>query len=220
MLLPLRKIRSGDDIRSGDINAVIDRVNAITPRSGKNVRVVHLGNGVTQDVDVPRQSASGSARGLSPFQVYVAGGSGDTAWQTCRVHTGSIIVPTDAEKIFEPTNDDAAGSPLTFTVPESTDLYKVWLALTISVSGGKATVNSSNAVLASGAAGWSGYSNTLSSTKWFFLLAEINTSADTDKQIQIQQYVTSFIQLPFFIPDPSTSPNPDTNGCIHVLLVQ
>jgi hypothetical protein len=54
---------------------------------------------------------------------------------------------------------------------------------------------------------------------WYFLLAEIDTSDDTDKTMTIWQDVRDNIRLPFFVPDPAADPNPDATHCLKVLLV-
>jgi hypothetical protein len=141
-----------------------------------------------------------------------------------------VLLESDAEKQLDPDNDDAAGSPTNIVVAASSTAYKIYLRVTFAISSGVATVNDTTAtILGASDAGWTGWPDTLDATHFYFLLAEIETSADPSSPspppynagtYTITQHRKADIYLPFFIPDPTVSPNPDANGCIAVLLVQ
>jgi hypothetical protein len=151
-----------------------------------------------------------------PWQVYVAGGTGDSAWRTFRVKRGEIMKPLDST-ILTANNDDESGSPLTAVVPasETKHLFYLSISITCNTSAGTCTLGTPTILHDSAI----GLFNRMGITEWFFILAEVTTGADPGPTPIIYQHYSAQIELPQLVLDPATSPNPDSNGCFAVLKV-
>jgi hypothetical protein len=154
-----------------------------------------------------------------PYQ-HTPGSPAASDWRTFRVHHGRIYLESDAEKQLDPDNDDAAATPTNIIVPALSTNYKIWLELSFSISGGTLAVAEDTLTIKHGDSGWSVWPSPLASTTWNLLIAEIDTSNDTDKTATIYHHLQTHIRLPFLVPDPTEDPNPDATDCIHILLVQ
>jgi hypothetical protein len=182
------------------------------------------------DQTVPK---SGEPAELAPFEVYqheAATPDPDTDWRTFVVHTGEVFNSSDASfDKFADNDDDAEEDPgiLDIVVPADSTLYKVWLDIPVVVDSDAGTYTVTideehRLKIDSGADGWGAWPDLWTEEHWYFLLAEITTTADSgdgSKVARIYQDVRDNIRLPFFVPDPSVDPNP-VNGCLELLLVQ
>jgi hypothetical protein len=234
MPLPFRPPIFGQPVSARDARARDDQARANIPGHSPGTLTDRKPGGTTvSSLPEFRQRRHGSTFINFPFRVFQYAPTGSPAasdWRTFRVHHGRVLLESDAEKQLDPDNDDAAGTPTNIIVPASSDFAKIYLRVTFAISGGVATVDDSSAtILGTDDSGWTGWPDTLDATHFYFLLAEIETSADPSSPspppylsgtYTITQHRTANIYLPFFIPDPTVSPNPDANDCINLLLVQ